>query len=666
MKHPTLHLLTCACALATMAPTAAAASFPLTFPARGTSLDAGEYFATNGHGDSYVGKGGSSWALDISVRRHDVGGWTRYADGATAPYTLAEEVGYGTPLYAAADGVVVACWRDLPDSPDPTVNTCDGGCPAGHTIGGNHLSIRTADGDHVVFYGHLAEGTIPPELCPIVDADGLIDDMSITCKAGLNGFRASTRLDAFLAPDELPVVHKGDYIGDLGHSGNSWSPHLHLQVNPFELDDEGNPCQGDSVAIDFVESWHQPLDDAHDAIPYDWSAFDEAPLPVTPETGYFLIWPDPLGARKQDLELGAGDSIDVETDVQGGVVAYRNSGGNLRLTSFSIGTGTGFPDDTGDLVAQATRTEGAVQALDLVKLPVNERDYALVIRGSNGNLKVIPYRADYASGAITRMPGSREDGPVSLLAASPSPTHSGVVVAVRDDDGKLKVIDYVAAAGTLAITRPGSSAGANKEIVDVAIATVDGNFQGVVTAEVGTFAGSVTLRSFEVTAGGDVIARDTALATSMIGDVEIAAVDGLLFPGMAAVAVAMRDNAGKLRLQTWAVANNGALSLLDDAAAGTTGALDVVAVGGRDFATGVRASGGDLLTISWATDWAGGDLRRVGTAEAGAITQVDLASFHGTPAVTSQARYKHLLAGVRTEGGDLKVLSQGANYAPWH
>ncbi len=664
MTRYTFSLLTCAGALAW---SSAAAAYPLPFPARGNSIADDEHFVTDGHGSSYAGKGGTSWAMDIVVRRFNGTQWTGVTDGATAPYSFEEDVSYGTPLFSSTDGVVIGCWNGLPDGPDRSTNNCDPSCPTGHTLAGNHLVIETPSGDHAILYAHLAQGSIPPELCPIVDADGLIDDMGTSCSDGGSGLRNSTRLDSFFEHDDLPVIHRGDYIGEMGHSGNSWNPHLHLQVYPFNYDDQDNPCLGPSEPIEFVETWTQPAVSGEDADPYAWDPLTREVLPVTPETGNFLVSPDPIGAAKGTLYLGAGDMIDVETDTQGGVVAYRNAGGELRLRSFYIGIGDPLDDDTGDLTYQDTRSEGAVLSLDLVKLPVNERDYVAVVRTQSGNLKVIPYSADYTTGEIVRMPGARQDGVVRALAASPSPTHNGAVVAVRTNTDTLKVIDYASAPGTLAITRPGSAASSPSQILDVAITTVDAGFKGVVTAEVGPFWGGITLRSFAVSAAGDVTAVDSVLADALMTDVELATVDGLLFPIMGAVAVAMRDASGNLRLQTWSVSPGGILELVDEGGAGQIDDLSVAPTGGRDFVTGVSASGDDLYMISWGTDWAADTLRRSGTRTGIDINEVDLASFHRAPGTnTIHPRYRHLLAGVQTSAGYLRVLSYATNYDNWY
>jgi hypothetical protein len=83
--------------------------------------------------------------------------------------------------------------------------------------------------------------------------------------------------------------------------------------------------------------------------------------------------------------------------------------------------------------------------------------------------------------------------------------------------------------------------------------------------------------------------------------------------------------------------------------------------------TGVSASGDDLYMVSWGTDWAADTLRRSGTRTGVDINEVDLASFHRTPGTnTTHPRYKHLLAGVQTSAGYLRVLSYATNYDHWY
>ncbi|MBU3974376.1 MAG: M23 family metallopeptidase [Alphaproteobacteria bacterium] len=105
------------------------------------------------------------------------------------PQTNAAWVGFGAPVLAGADGVVVEATDDLPD------NT-PGALPATpislQTIGGNHVVVRLADGSFV-FYGHLKQGSVRVH--------------------------------------EGQAVTTGEVLGALGNSGQSDAPHLHIHVS---------------------------------------------------------------------------------------------------------------------------------------------------------------------------------------------------------------------------------------------------------------------------------------------------------------------------------------------------------------------------------------------------------------------------------------------------
>jgi hypothetical protein len=98
-------------------------------------------------------------------------------------------VGYGAPVLAAADGVVVAVRDGLPD------NT-PGEAPAApislETIGGNHVVLDLGQGRRI-FYAHLRPGSLKV----------------------VEGQR----------------VRRGQVIGALGNSGQSDAPHLHIHVS---------------------------------------------------------------------------------------------------------------------------------------------------------------------------------------------------------------------------------------------------------------------------------------------------------------------------------------------------------------------------------------------------------------------------------------------------
>lgn len=109
---------------------------------------------------------------------------------------------YGANVYAVADGTVVDVLNTLPDQPpgklpDPTTITL-------RTVDGNHVTLDIGHGLYV-FYGHLKKGSIPVK----------------------RGDHVTT----------------GEVIGELGNSGNTSAPHLHVHVvdGPSALGSDGLP-----------------------------------------------------------------------------------------------------------------------------------------------------------------------------------------------------------------------------------------------------------------------------------------------------------------------------------------------------------------------------------------------------------------------------------------
>jgi hypothetical protein len=114
--------------------------------------------------------------------------------------------GYGTPILAAAPGVIVSVVDGLPDQqPVGTITNVPPGNAPGNSI------VEDIGGGRYVGYGHLKPGSIP----------------------------AWVRQGARLRP--------GDLIGRVGNSGNSTAPHLH-----FELMDAPSPSFADVTGLLFV------------------------------------------------------------------------------------------------------------------------------------------------------------------------------------------------------------------------------------------------------------------------------------------------------------------------------------------------------------------------------------------------------------------------------
>lgn len=118
------------------------------------------------------------------------------------PDDVNDYVDYGANVYAVSDGTVVDVVDNLPDQPpgklpDPTTITL-------RTVDGNHVTIDMGYGLYV-FYAHLKKGSV--------------------------GVARGDRVKA------------GEVIGELGNSGNTSAPHLHIQVmnGPSALASDGLP-----------------------------------------------------------------------------------------------------------------------------------------------------------------------------------------------------------------------------------------------------------------------------------------------------------------------------------------------------------------------------------------------------------------------------------------
>ena len=101
------------------------------------------------------------------------------------------------PLYAPADGIVVACSRGAKDYRRTFKQTIRKSDPTWGDMSGNHVVIKTAN-EQFILLAHLLKN-------------------SLTVKKG-------------------DAVSAGDRIGSVGNSGNTTGPHLHIEVLDSEPD----------------------------------------------------------------------------------------------------------------------------------------------------------------------------------------------------------------------------------------------------------------------------------------------------------------------------------------------------------------------------------------------------------------------------------------------
>lgn len=340
------------CLLAVLAwASPAAAAYVTRFPARAASLPCGTYFASSGHGRSY---GPGFWAMDVGAVRYTGDRWAT----ETPPGTSNDDVFvFGASLHAPEDGEIIACWRTAPDKPSPDRDydfDGDGEGDDSPTNSGNFLSIRNAAGTHVMSLAHLEHDSIPEELCPLpldrdADGDGWPDrnDQETCTEPGFTAyFRAAN-----LLPSPVPIA-AGDFLGRVGHSGQSGGPHLHVQVRRTTVDDAGVPCNGEYEEILFSDAWAQECDGTADVSPDGWSLLAPAnPLMAASHGGaasprHCFLLEDPEGS---------GDSTDGTGDDE---------------SSCEYGTGR---DGSGCACGSARTTSPVVAALGMLLLVLGHR-----------------------------------------------------------------------------------------------------------------------------------------------------------------------------------------------------------------------------------------------------------------------------------------------------
>ncbi|MEM9462389.1 MAG: M23 family metallopeptidase [Myxococcota bacterium] len=206
---------------------------------------------------------------------HDFSGW-RWYPGTTAWFNRPVNhlgstdpnhfIAQGLPVYAAADGEIVACWRMFPDNPDTDVDQLDDNL---HRMvgGGNQVYIRTAD-DQFIFYGHLKSMSIPQSLCPLSSPDGWLQHTPLHISLQFE--------DEMLVEPPIPV-HEGQLIGRVGNTGTA-QPHLHIHAGPLAEDEFGNIARVRASPIEFtggVTGDWSPAQHQVDIASIEWQSLDD-------------------------------------------------------------------------------------------------------------------------------------------------------------------------------------------------------------------------------------------------------------------------------------------------------------------------------------------------------------------------------------------------------
>jgi hypothetical protein len=466
---------------------------------------------------------------------------------------------WSKPVYAMADGIVVAYENDQEDNP-----------PHHESNNPNYFVIR--HGDEIARYYHLQQHTLNPEL---------------------------------LAKDA--PVKEGQFLGLVGNSGHTTNPHLHVDVSKHVgQSDEPMPLlfhelfliDRDPAVVgpDILHPDGEP-DPDHKT----FTAVEDQGMPWEAD----LVWPSPL-RRADSAATAAIRSVAItHASSARAVTATVTTAGDLSLSSWDVG-GDG---------AISHKDDDSAGGISELAIAHPDNFVVTAFRNSQKNLQLITWSVASNTGVITRLDDDSA-GEVSKVAATELPVGSGVATAFRNKQGDLGVIAWeIAAFGD--ITRKGSATA--EAVSDVAITTVRNPWNGVVTAARNA-AGHLVLTSWEVTQAKQFIRRDDDEAGG-VSALALATVTVNEF-GHELVIAAVRDDEGELQLIAWQVSPTGQLVRRGEVQAGEISDLAIATDGTRQqVITAVRDTGGDLKLIAWEVS-SSGEFVREGEASAGAIQTV--------------------------------------------
>ena len=288
--------------------------------------------------------------------------------------------------------------------------------------------------------------------------------------------------------------------------------------------------------------------------------------------------------RRNEISAGRVSEVKIARSGFQVVTGVRDESQNLKLILYSV-------TNSGNFIRRADVSAGPIAHLAMTTM--GSTKIVTAVRDASSNLKLIVWNISPSGNSIERL-GQATAGPIADVAVTEAKNFSGVITAVRGHTGDLKVIPWRISPDGRTITR-GTDAEAG--FVGSQISVV--GIQQAAVVAVRDAQGKLRIIAFELSSKGDIVARrDTEVAG------EISAVDIDTTPQSGSnVVTTVRDASGFLRLIAWSCdprGNNLRRGSASDA--GNVGAFS--AVGARSFDTDILLTAmkdgqGELKLIYW-------------------------------------------------------------------
>ncbi|EKV01691.1 hypothetical protein Lepto7375DRAFT_3869 [Leptolyngbya sp. PCC 7375] len=360
-------------------------------------------------------------------------------------------------------------------------------------------------------------------------------------------------------------------------------------------------------------------------------------------------------ARLQTRTAGTVSEIALSQCVNKAVTALRDSDGNLRMRHWSVTEENLLPlAETGNAYLAGPARDIAITRLNGCNFNVT------ALRTVDSKLKLIAWIS--GNNGMVRG-GDAEAGDVSEVAiarvkhpSSSTPAAGRVVTAIKNSRGNLQLIVWDVFTNGTIHRRGDIEAGEASEINIIGLpATTSGGSDSRVLTAIRTEDGRLKLITWGIQSNGSI----SRLAEATAGD--ISKVDLTEIPGQRVV-TAVRTGEGTLKLIAWDVSHPEFIHRqgdddepLNQNTAGPIREVSITAwepdafTPGDDVAVAVRTNAGDLKIISWSV-LPSGDFTRSGDSG-------DLAGAANLVNISWSRISKRLLTAIRDEDNNLRLIT---------